>query len=429
MKAIAVVAEQFAESTTGGGGVYVNSVVREYRKHHPVIVFSIDVAKAPFERTLTTPLGRFKVHRASNLTVFRYEIAAKPRKTPFSRNRETEYRTLTRGARAIADLIQSQKSDILFAHLHGHFAMPGIIAPLLRSSTKLPVISTIHALESVIWEQANERGGTIDPLQIEKRRTLELMATASHVVTFPSPDARQHYVDLLAKHGVSFDARRVVVVPGGIRPEDLLSGPPQTRSHKPITLLALARLDPVKNLELIIKAFCQTQLADNPNYKLVIIGRPEDKEYVRLLTDAARSANNVTVTPRDPRDTKWGYYDRSSIFVLSSFSEPFGITLVEAGARWCSIVALDSAGSSFILEKSRGTRIPGGWVTPYGWVVDAQSDSAQNLARVLQHVIGLTDRQRNKSEQAMVKRIARQFVWPTIAKQFLDLSDSNLCRS
>ncbi|MBI3495469.1 glycosyltransferase, partial [Candidatus Berkelbacteria bacterium] len=253
-KPILVVAQQFRESASGGGGIYVTELVEQYRKLAPVAVLSVDVAGAPYQRRETFYEVPLHMYQEGNLTVWRYPITTTRPHSAFHPDPEQNFRQQTNFARFAALWIAPQTNAFSFIHLHDHFALPGIVTSSLKPRT-VPIISTIHALESEIWRSLNERGIRYDPGQIEKRRALELAAIASDFVTFTSPLAAHHYETFLHNWQVPFDAAKIKVVPGAVNPAYILPKPPRRPNRAKTTVLALGRFDPVKNFELLIDVF------------------------------------------------------------------------------------------------------------------------------------------------------------------------------
>jgi glycosyltransferase involved in cell wall biosynthesis len=96
-------------------------------------------------------------------------------------------------------------------------------------------------------------------------------------------------------------------------------------------LLFLSRLHPKKGLELLLEALAAQPLG--PPLRLVVVG-DGDAEYVRTLkTHAARLATRL------PRvdwigpvwgDARWPYFQGADLFCLPTYSENFGLAVLEA---------------------------------------------------------------------------------------------------
>jgi glycosyltransferase involved in cell wall biosynthesis len=125
---------------------------------------------------------------------------------------------------------------------------------------------------------------------------------------------------------------------------------------RPPLLLAMGRLEPQKNFDLLLRAFA---LMRHPGARLAIVGegsaRPELTALVHELGLTAR------VDLPGYASQPWPWYDEAACLVVSSKSESFGLTLVEAMARGLPVVSTDCMGPREILEDGRfGTLVPFG---------------------------------------------------------------------
>ncbi|MBI3495572.1 glycosyltransferase, partial [Candidatus Berkelbacteria bacterium] len=158
----------------------------------------------------------------------------------------------------------------------------------------------------------------------------------------------------------------------------------------------------------------------NRSVELIVIGRPEQKDYVTMLKKRSQGLVNVTLIPKDPAAHKWDYYDRADIFAMPSHNELFGLTLLEAAVRWNSIIATRSPGPSYILN---GNGQPG-----YGWLVDDKigSSSVRVFSETLLKLIHVHQTaQERQRKQAMINRLKQNFVWPVVADSFASLVRNN----
>jgi glycosyltransferase involved in cell wall biosynthesis len=128
------------------------------------------------------------------------------------------------------------------------------------------------------------------------------------------------------------------VVPNGINPSEynepcrpihLLDKYPQLAKKQ--IILYLGRLDPKKGLELLIEAFARLA-GSQPNLHLLVVG-PDQTPYARSLKNKVLAnglKNRVDFTGFLTGDDKlWAFY-LAKMFILPSYSENFGMALVEA---------------------------------------------------------------------------------------------------
>ncbi len=126
-----------------------------------------------------------------------------------------------------------------------------------------------------------------------------------------------------------------VVIPLGVEI------PPVTLKQKngSIHFLYLARLDPIKGLDLLLPAFVRVR-AKYPSAQLVLAG-DGDAKYVELLKRQAIElgiGNAVTWTGFVTGEAKRDLLAQADVFVLPSYSENFGLAVVEAMAAGLPVI-------------------------------------------------------------------------------------------
>lgn len=128
---------------------------------------------------------------------------------------------------------------------------------------------------------------------------------------------------------------RSVVIPLGIEPfglpsaETFLSLHPTLRNRR--IVLFLSRLDPKKNLETLLAAFARVR-SESADVALIVCG-DGNAEYTARLKDLARRmgiADSVVWAGKVEGQIKHAAFACADVFVLPSFSENFGIAVVEA---------------------------------------------------------------------------------------------------
>lgn len=113
------------------------------------------------------------------------------------------------------------------------------------------------------------------------------------------------------------------VIPNSAAEENV--GTPWTEREK--LVICVGRLSYEKGTDLLIRAFAQSTAAKN-GWHLLIAGSGADYSELRLLIDDLKAHNAIHLL--DARDDVAELYARSSIYVLPSRHEGFGIALVEA---------------------------------------------------------------------------------------------------
>lgn len=174
-------------------------------------------------------------------------------------------------------------------------------------------------------------------------------------------------------HGIDFDGRSYVVPPpflGSVRAR------PAERHHpaEP-TVVCISRLNPVKHLELLIDAWPQVAAA-RPAARLVLAGdgEPPYVESLRLRATQRGVSGRVVFAGFVSGAEKATLLDRADLFVLPSYHENFGMSVVEALAVGVPVVVTREVHLSPFVEEHR-----------LGAVVERDPDA---LARVILQSLG-----------------------------------------
>jgi glycosyltransferase involved in cell wall biosynthesis len=128
---------------------------------------------------------------------------------------------------------------------------------------------------------------------------------------------------------------RSVVIPLGLEPPErgnrdaFCNLYPQLREK--LIVLFLSRLDPKKNIESLLRAIAALR-TEVPDFVLVIGGDGEADyvKHIKHLSDELRLSEYVYWLGRVVGDLKIDLLAASHLFVLPSFSENFGIAVLEA---------------------------------------------------------------------------------------------------
>ncbi|HEX8088884.1 MAG TPA: glycosyltransferase [Blastocatellia bacterium] len=195
------------------------------------------------------------------------------------------------------------------------------------------------------------------------------------------------------------------------RPAGLFRGRHASLGDRPY-ILALSRIHPKKNLELLLDVFLS--LAERPEFepwRLVIAGDGE-ADYVKSLRALAleRGGADKVIFPGWLGGTeKSSALQSAALFALTSHQENFGIAVVEALA--CGVPALVSEQVNLAPEIANNGL---GWVTPL-----ERATFSDTLTQVLRDAD-----ERERRGQAGQNFVARQFSWTKVAAQLTELYGS-----
>jgi glycosyltransferase involved in cell wall biosynthesis len=194
----------------------------------------------------------------------------------------------------------------------------------------------------------------------------------------------------------------IVVIPNGLNLEDYAMtsskdapvetpwlGPLEKESRR---VLFLGRIHPKKGLKLLLAAWGKLK-AEREGWELVIAG-PDEQGHLAVVLEQVRSLgleNEVRFTGPVTGSAKVALLHSADLFVLTSYSEGFSISLLEAMASGVAVVA------------TRACNFPQITSSAAGWECDATSESVSRVlsAALLSDPIEL--RQRGESGRHLVE--------------------------
>jgi D-inositol-3-phosphate glycosyltransferase len=177
-------------------------------------------------------------------------------------------------------------------------------------------------------------------------------------------------------------------------------------------LLYVGRLQPLKGLELAIRAVEQLVPALDRQLVFVVVGGAsggrgsEELHRLEALARDLEVADVVRFVGARPHAELPLYYRAAESVVVCSHSESFGLAALEAHACGIPVVATAVGGLSHIVRDSES-----------GWLVDSRDPS--DFAARLKTILSDPDLRDSFGNAATVA--ASNFSWTTTASSFVDL--------
>lgn len=306
-------------------------------------------------------------------------------------------------SKALDDEIGEGGGQVWPVSIHGHYADAGDSAALLSGALNVPMVFTGHSLGRDKLEQLLKQGRPKEEINsnykiMRRIEAEELCLDASEIVITSTKQEIEEQWNLYdgfdpvlerklrarMKRGVSCLGRfmpRMVVIPPGMEfhhivphdvdadgdDEDPQSPDPPIWSEimrffsnprKPM-ILALARPDPKKNLVTLVKAFGECRpLRELANLTLIMGNRNDIDELsttnasvllsILKLIDKYDLYGQVAMPKHHKQSDVPEIYRLAAktkgVFINPAFIEPFGLTLIEAGAHGLPTVATINGG-------------------------------------------------------------------------------------
>lgn len=243
-------------------------------------------------------------------------------------------------AARLADVIAETGATLLHCHQYSPF----VYGRLASVRTRTPIVFTEHGRHS-------------DAPPSRKRALVNrLLARGVPALYAVSGELRRH---MLAE---GFPAR-VGVIWNGIEPGDAPSAEERLAVRRAlgiepdaVVVGSIGRLDPVKDFPTLVAAFARAR-ASQPGMRLVIIGDGPERAAIENAVAAVGAEGSIRLLGH--RQDARALLAAVDIYANSSISEGISLTLLEAMAACCPIVATAVGGTPEVVQhESTGILVP-----------------------------------------------------------------------
>ncbi len=205
-----------------------------------------------------------------------------------------------------------------------------------------PRITVLHHVHGPMWDQIFP-GPLAAAGRLMESRLAPPFYRSSLTVT-PSDATRDELLEL------GFRPDRVVAVPNGV---DEKFSPGGTRTSHP-SIVAVARLAPVKRLDAVIQAAIQAKQRV-PDLTLTIVGDGPSRDELEAAVAHAGAGSWITLPGRFDEQQLVDLYRTAWLVVSGSIAEGWGLSLTEAAGCGTPCVATDIRGHhSSVIDGATG---------------------------------------------------------------------------
>ncbi|MBN2424158.1 MAG: sucrose-phosphate phosphatase [Calditrichaceae bacterium] len=320
--------------------------------------------------------------------------------------------------------------------IHGHYADAGYAGAQIARLLASPFIFTGHSLGRVKRQRLEEKGVSVPKMEarynISHRIEAEEFAldTAAKVIVSTKQEIDEQYE--LYEH---YDKRRKIIIPPGIDTNTFYP-PKRFEGHQPIhneifrflnepykpVILALSRADERKNIEGLIHAFGgNSYLKQNANLVILAGGRSDIRQVdpgarkvffnILYLIDKYDLYGKIAYPKtHQPGDVPFVYRyaaKTKGVFVNPALTEPFGLTLLEAGASGLPIVATNDGGPEGIIGDCNN-----------GLLIDPLK--SDEIGHAIQKILQDSQLWRIYSRNGM-RNIKRYYSWKAHTKRYVSV--------
>src|SRR5699024_5157736 len=120
--------------------------------------------------------------------------------------------------------------------------------------------------------------------------------------------------------------------------------------HNTVEILYVGKLNPQKNVDLIIRAL--KKLDSKYNFKFTIIGNGQEKTRLNKLVERSKFKNKIEFKSAISREEVLEKMKQSDIFVMPSTNETLGLVYLEAMANGCITIGTIGEGIDGIIKNN-----------------------------------------------------------------------------
>ncbi len=136
---------------------------------------------------------------------------------------------------------------------------------------------------------------------------------------------------------------------------DIFKPSKELRSNKLKTIVTITKMNPVKNLGLLLNGFSRLPSDYQDNAELILVGDGPCRQDLEKLTRDLNIESKVHFAGHASHDNVVTYLQKADIFCLSSLSEGLPVAVLEAMACGLPVVATNVGGvSEAVIEGSTG---------------------------------------------------------------------------
>jgi len=286
----------------------------------------------------------------------------------------------------LLQLYIQDKKELLF---HLNFPQCGSLIESLKSAFECRIVSVAHFSEwgFTVFDNLPRlrnilNGGEPDSLSEKVKKSVEEEKTdyvrADHCICLSD------YMREVLCRDYGLDTTKISVIPNGLEDHGVLSSKEALQkkwniSHGEKIILFAGRMDEIKGLSFLIKAF-KCVLATYPQCRLVFAGSGDFGKYIQ---DAQDICMKITYTGLLDKVQLQEWYCLADVGVIPSLFEPFGFVAVEMMMHRLPIVATATSGMNEVLDNTCALKIP---LITYPDRVEIDTDLfAEKILYLLQH--------------------------------------------
>ncbi|MEM2138640.1 MAG: glycosyltransferase family 4 protein [Candidatus Woesearchaeota archaeon] len=242
---------------------------------------------------------------------------------------------------------KSIKENKKYDLIHCHFIFPtGIIAYLIKKKFKIPYIITSHGSDV-----PNYNPDRFKLLHFLLKPFWKKILNESEKIICPSERLKKLILFSQDNKKKDITEKKIVVIPNALN----LTKRKINLEKKEKIILYAGRLFQRKGVQYLINAFDLLNTSNTKNskdWKLFISGDGDYKKELEKIANKTKSKNKIKFLGWLDKESLYKLYEKSSIFVLPSSEESFGMVLIEAMMFGNAIITTKATGTEEVVYNS-----------------------------------------------------------------------------
>jgi D-inositol-3-phosphate glycosyltransferase len=247
----------------------------------------------------------------------------------------------------------ARNESIDYDVLHCHYWISGLVGLRCRESLGAPVVSMFHTLSKVKAQYAGSGAGVDSGLRTDGER--DVLANSDAIVGATELE-RTQLTRLYGRAPLEF-----AVIPPGVdattfRSQSTDASRRELGIEAEKVILFVGRLDPMKRLDLLLRAISLLPRAQREGLRVVVVGGNDEqdriaaKHYHSIAADLGLEGI-VELRSNVPQDQLALYYSSATVCAVPSAYESFGMVALESMACETPVVAFDVGGIATTVQN------------------------------------------------------------------------------
>ena len=228
--------------------------------------------------------------------------------------------------------------DVIHIHYPGMNGSPAVVGEYKQRGTK--VITTEH------WSKVLT--DSMDAYQ--RKQLIDFSEIADEILCVSEPLKR-------AVQSITHTKKEIKIVPNIV--SDLFQPSADKERTKEYHFVAVGRLAPVKQMDLLAETFAKT-FQGGPNVFLNIVGDGSERKKIERIIQQYHMSEQICLTGTLSREETAQKVSQSDCLICFSCLETFGVPVIEAWACGIPVIASDALGLLEYWENDLGCIVPSG---------------------------------------------------------------------